>query len=103
MKTLKRYYSDDLREEVLELHDNRTLWKVDNENLQEDEYTFSVECIIDEFKELTGEDLLLCGRSSRHCCVADTKKNQLHFHRYKKIALELEKELIDHLNNYGKE
>ena len=95
---LPRYYSDEVRQNVLELHDNHTFWNI-NKNITDEDLYNATEIILGEFEGLTGENLLLLGRSGRHACLYDTKKNQLHYHRYKKIALELEKILINRLNN----
>lgn len=103
MKTLKRYYSEDTRSELLELHCNHTLWQVKNENLTDDDYIFMVECCVNDFKVMTGTDLILTGRSGRHVCIEDNKRNQLNYWRYKKIAKDLENDLIKWANEFKPE
>jgi len=98
-KTLPRYqeYNGDT---FLELHANHTLWKIDNEELNDDDIYIEVESAIDAFESITGTDVYLLGRSGRHVCVEDNKKNSKRYHYLKKVALELEKDFIYNMNNY---
>ena len=100
---LKRYYSEDQRKTMLELHDNHTLWAIDNENLTMDDYSFMVDTVINQFENMTNTELFLCGRSGRHVCIENNKRNQLNYWKYKKIAEKLEKKLIYTCNNLKSE
>jgi len=100
---LKRYYSEDQRKTMLELNDNHTLWKIVNENLTMDDYSFMLNAVINQFENITKTELFLCGRSGRHVCIEDNKRNQLNYWKYKTIAEKLEHQLIDDCNNLKSE
>lgn len=97
INTLPRYreYNGDT---YLELHANRTLWKIDKD-LNEDELYCELEGAIEMFESITGECLFMLGRSGRHICIADTKKNSKRFQYLRKIALKLEQDFITRLND----
>lgn len=95
-QTLERY------EGYLQLHDHRTMWKLENPTLPDYEadriYNNLVEQACDMFKERTGQVLLLLGRMDRHVCVEDTKENSRRYQWLKKIAIELEDWVITAFN-----
>lgn len=96
----KLYYDGSCsREAMLQLHDEHTLWKVDNELLEDDEaYWFIVDEVLGQFEGETGVPVSLCGRSGRHVCVEDTPMNRLNYHRLRKVALEYEAECVARAN-----
>lgn len=82
----------------IELHSNRTLWKIES-NITNDEYNMLVGVKIHEFEEITGVEVYTLGRSGRHICIDLSAENILRYDELKDIALELEQELIREINN----
>lgn len=100
-KTLPRYR--DYGVEYLELHRNYTMWRLDNENLSEQDseelYTALVLQAIDEFEDKTGVNVYLLGRSGRHVCVYDTIENSKRYNYLKRTAEKLEDLVVKKFNN----
>lgn len=63
-------------------------------------YTQLVDDAGDEFKEQTGVELHLLGRSGRHACVDDTYSNASRFTELQQVQSKLVDELVDKYNNY---
>ena len=99
-KTLPRYKEHIDATEYLQLHDNRTLWKIDNPNLTDEFYIQLVNDAIQAFEDSTEVKLYLLGRSGRHVCIEDTPSNSRQFHWLCKLALKLEKQVIKAANLY---
>lgn len=91
-KTLPRY------EGYLQLHDNYTIWDLDNKKRLDDDYFDLVNLATEEFKDITGIDLHLLGRSGRHVCIEDNINNSKNYKRYQNLALKLEQQVIDRFN-----
>lgn len=70
--SIATYYSEELRENVLELTDRRVMWDITDNML----YEASVRHEINEFEKKYGTPLFCCGRSGRHICVKDTQENR---------------------------
>lgn len=110
MKTkteIPMYYSDELRESVIQLHDNHTFWQIDNEklnNISGLEFESEIQIVIDGLQEFFYDkfktEFYLLGRSGRHCCVNDNDFNRRHYKSMRNYALKLEKMFIEHFNNY---
>ena len=82
----------------LELHDNRTMWKLQREELFGEEFYEAVSRAIQEFELITGVELYCLGRSGRHICVEDTEENRENYEYLKSEALRLEAIMIDQWN-----
>ncbi len=98
LQTLPRYFSQDLRQNVLQLHDHHTVWKLDNDKKTDEDFYSLVESAKIQFEMETGVDLLFEGRSGRHICVDDTPENSRHFQYLQNKALKLEKWVINEFN-----
>lgn len=94
---LPRYYDNGVS--YLELHQNRTCWKLENDKKSDDDYLFLVEEAIKMFKEKTSVEIFLLGRSGRHVCVQDIPENSKRYIKLEKLSLELEKWVIEQFNN----
>ncbi|MCF8008128.1 MAG: hypothetical protein K9K32_00050 [Halanaerobiales bacterium] len=85
----------------LELHDNHTAWQVNP--VSQFFYDYILFEKINEFKEKTGQDIYLLGRSGRHVCIEMNMDNIKNFKKYQKLALKLEQDFINEINKSGKE
>lgn len=100
------YYSD--HRKYIELSDNHTLWNIENNKFPSDdsaadEYNTQVEAAFETFKDETGVDLLALGRSGRHICVELNYANALKYSEFVGKQQELEKTVIDAMNNWEPE
>lgn len=82
----------------LELHSNRTAWKL-NKEIEPFGYDYLVSEKAKQFKKETGVDVLLLGRSGRHVCVEINAETIDRYQELRKKALELEKEFVNEINN----
>ena len=93
IKFYKNIYGDD--KVYIELHDNRTLYKVVIQSNEDAEWY--QHCVLEaarKFKERTGRNIYALGRSARHICVEETDENMKQYRYLKSVALALEKEVI---------
>lgn len=97
-KTLKRYteYNGDT---YLELHDNHTIWELDNSKATDEDFIWLVNDAIDLFKRDTGVQVFLLGRSGRHVCVKDTADNSRRYQYLRNKALQLEEKVVRAFNS----
>lgn len=100
------YYSD--HRKYIELSDNHTLWNIENDKFPSDdsaadEYNAQAEAAFETFKDETGVDLLALGRSGRHICVELNYANALKYSEFVGKQQELEKTVIDAMNNWEPE
>lgn len=95
------YYADGANAWMLELHDEHTLWKVENDSLDDEEYGFIVQGLCEMFQASTGVSVGCYGRSGRHVCMEDTPLNRLNYHRLREYALLLEGECVREANAAG--
>jgi hypothetical protein len=93
---LPLYY--DGGQEYLQLHDNRTLWKVTNKKFTDEDWQILSDSVVERFKNTTRVDLYLLGRSGRHACVENTEENRKQYKSLKRRALTLEKWFIKQAN-----
>ena len=92
----------------IQLGDNHTLFKIENDKFPSDdyaaeEYNNQVEFACEEFEEQTDVKLLLLGRSGRHACVELNYDNALRFEELQKIQAGLEQQVIDNMNSWEPE
>lgn len=88
----------------LQLHDHHTLWDINCENLDWDEYEFIVSQAIRAMEEKHKNlKVYLLGRSGRHVCVEDTPVNRRRYQSLVNTAMEQEQWVIDWFNNKDKE
>ena len=100
-KTLPRYteWNDGT---YLQLHDRHVFWEVEPSDSEEDiqfEIDFLISAKIEEFKETTGVEVFLLGRSGRHVCVEDTPENSRRYRYLERTANRMADELIQDINN----
>ncbi len=90
-------YKDDEFGKVLELNDNHTLWEINSEKFNEEDYYRKVNDAASKFAIATdGVELLFLGRSARHVCVKNTVKNAMHFEEFCRLQQKLEDEVIEY-------
>jgi hypothetical protein len=93
---------------MLELSDKHIWWEIDNEAFMQDPvfddiYYLMVQEELRVFKEETGVEISLLGRSGRHVCIEDTPENRERYYELLDIVTEKIKKFIELVNNYGKE
>lgn len=93
---------------MLELSDKHVMWEFDNRNFTEnsgfdDIYYLMVQEELKVFKEETGVEISLLGRSGRHICIDDTPENRERYYELQNIVTEKIKKFIELVNNYGKD
>lgn len=92
----------------IELSDNHTLWKIDNDKFPSDdyasdEYTTQVQAALEAFKDDTGVEIYCLGRSGRHVCVDLNYQNALNYSELVGKQQELEQSVIDGMNSWEPE
>lgn len=100
------YYYD--YKKYIELSDKHTLWQIANDKFPSDEiaaeeYNDQVEQALEEFKESTGVELLLLGRSGRHACVELNYHNAVNYSELVGKQSELEDKVIKYMNDWEPE
>lgn len=93
---------------MLELSDKQIMWEFNNDDFTQDPkfddiYYLMVQEELRVFKEETGVEISLLGRSGRHICIDDTPKNRKRYYELQNIVTEKIKKFIELVNNYGKE
>ena len=89
---MKLYYSEELRDEVIELSDRHVLWEINN--YDEEEYFLFVNGFITEFEKMFNTHLYLCGRSGRHVCVSNIPENRRRAYIMTRTVKRMQKHLI---------
>ena len=97
----KYYYSEDLHDHLLELHDIPVLQEVDNKLFDFGVYDMLISETLDRFAAQTGVEAYLCGRSGRHVCVDITIDNLIDYTKLQKVAVDLAQWFIDEANDWG--
>lgn len=100
--TNARFYKED-GELYIQLNDNRTLYDIDNDNVDEQLYNDLLEPYFDAFEEDTGVQLYQAGRSGRHIVVKFNLENLENYDSLKSEQEKQEQAFIEEVNNYGKE
>lgn len=83
----------------IELSDNRTMWDINNVNVDEIVYEQYIDIYVDEFTRKTNVEVFLLGRSGRHVCVDDDAYNIINYEYLKDVQYDLEKQFVAELNN----
>lgn len=84
----------------LELSRRHILWEITN-NIDEESYRGFVDEWLDKFKNLTGVEIELLGRSGRHCCIKDTDKNRLNYESLKDQFNSFQDDFVYFINDIG--
>ena len=100
--TNARFYKED-GELYIQLNDNRTLYDIDNDNVDEQLYNELLEPYFDAFEQDTGVQLYQAGRSGRHIVVKFNLENLENYDALKAEQEKQEQAFIEEVNNYGKE
>ena len=82
----------------LELSRRHILWEITN-NIDEEIYLGFVDEWLDKFKNLTGVEIELLGRSGRHCCIKDTDKNRLNYESLKNQFNSFQDDFVSFIND----
>lgn len=93
------YYDDKLRKDMLQLSDERLLWKIENDNFDETKWNLYCQDLVDSFEETYNTEIYLLGRSGRHVCVDNTVENKLRFYDMQKTVEDMQKELVYEFSN----
>lgn len=103
-QTLPRYRPWPGQQAYLELHRNATERELSNPRLDAEQglalYTDLVLWAIYEFEHCANTKVFLLGRSGRHVCVEDTPENSRRYQHLKRLALQIERTVIDDYNGY---
>ena len=93
-------------ENMLELHDNHTFWKLNNEtaeNISTNEFYNVINYLTEKYNNIFNKkfntNLYGLGRSGRHICVENNDFNKRHYKSMKRYALKLEKDFVEDFNN----
>jgi hypothetical protein len=97
-RTLPRYCEYNQNTPYLELHQNRTSWKLDNPAKDDEEFNILVQLAANEFESKTGVTIFFLGRSGRHICIEDTPENSKRYRNLQRLAFKLEQSVIDEFN-----
>ena len=99
---IKTYYSEDLRKDMLELSDDRVLWKL-TAGFDEDTWWMLVESERRRFMVNFGVPVYTVGRSGRHVCVDDNHENRKFYNRMVKYVEDTQRAMIEAWNNGDRE
>jgi hypothetical protein len=91
------YYSEDLGEEMLELSDNHTLWKI-HKDFDMDYYYQMCDYAIADLSSKYNTQFYMLGRSGRHICVENTSQNRRRFKSLVKAVIKKENEIVAFFN-----
>lgn len=86
---------------MLELHDEHTFWKLQNDTIKNVEWYMIEEILKKYFKMFENKfnvKLYNLGRSGRHICVEDNDWNRRHYKSMQNYSLKLEKMFVDEFN-----
>ena len=89
---MKLYYSEDYRNEMIELSDKHVLWNINN--YDEEEYVNIVLAMQNEFCKIYKAHVYLCGRSGRHVCVSNTPENRRRVYNMTRTVERMQRQLI---------
>lgn len=98
----KELVVDNLYNGLIELSDNPTLFFI-KADIDIEEYWKQVGDKLRAFEVMTGTNVYTEGRSSRHICVDNNLMNAYRYEELQTMVNNLEKELIDQINNGGTE
>ena len=89
---MKLYYSEDFRNEMIELSDKHVLWNINN--YEEEEYSRVVCDMQKEFHKIYKAHVYLCGRSGRHVCVSNIPEKRRRVHNMTCTVKRMQRDLI---------
>lgn len=95
---IKTYYSEDYRKDMLELSDERVLWKITG-HFDEEFWSILVASELRRFMVQFGTPVYALGRSGRHICVDDTNVNRKWYRRMAEWVEDAQKELVENWNS----
>lgn len=100
---MEKYYSEEMREEMLELSDMHVLWNCETMESDKDFEVYNFICDMKkaEFEEIYQVEVFLLGRSGRHVCVYDTAKNRMSYANMKRSVNRLQREIIANFSPGG--
>ena len=75
----KQYYSEEFRQNMLEVSDRRMLWEIHSDNFSEEEYYCECNYTRIILSQHYHTEISFCGRSGRHVCVRDTPTNRRNY------------------------
>lgn len=94
------YYSDDYRDELIELSDEHIMWYIKFGKDDTDiDYELFVRDMIEEFFDIYETDLILTGRSGRHVCVKNTPDNRRQLMNMQRTVYRLQNEILMRFND----
>lgn len=91
------YYSEELGEEMLELSDNHTWWRI-NGNVDFDLYCAMCNHSLEDLAKKYNTQFYMLGRSGRHICVDNTPQNRRRFKSLAKAVSKKENEIVSYFN-----
>jgi hypothetical protein len=111
----KIYYSEEFRQDMLELSDNRLWWDIANHNKTNEDVLETHVCSLcllytSILNDHYHTNVCLCGRSGRHVCVDDTTANRRNYAHMVKTVDTMQKLIVwrvigqdmDYFNTYIK-
>lgn len=93
------YYREPSQNHYLQLHANRTMFKLESGIDDMDLYEILLRDAINLFETTTRTKLHFLGRQGRHICVEDTEENRRNYDYLQEIALKLEQDVIKIYND----
>lgn len=105
---MELYYSDEYRDELIELSDEHLLWYAKiSEHHGIEYYNMLVNELCKDFKDIYGTALLIAGRSGRHVCVRNTPDNRRQLMNMQRTVWRMQNQLLQtfddgwRINKYG--
>lgn len=97
---IQRYEKEDIQfyQGNLELSRRHILWEITND-MDEEIYKNFVDEWLDKFNTDNECEILLLGRSARHCCIEDSDQNKLRYHDLKNKFQEFQDSFVEYINN----
>lgn len=89
---MKLYYSEEFRNEMIELSDKHVLWNINN--YEEEEYSRVVCDMQKEFHKIYKAHVYLCGRSGRHVCVSNIPENRRRVYNMARTVERMQRDII---------
>lgn len=76
-----KLYDHDLQEAMLELSDERVMWRIDTKGhpFDESRYRAILDVLVEQFEKTFKTEVFFEGRSGRHVCVKNTKENRKNY------------------------
>jgi hypothetical protein len=94
----KEYYSEEFREDMLEVSDRRMLWEIHSDDFNEDEYYLRCDAARNRLSQHYHTDIVFCGRSGRHVCMRNTPTNRRNYRHIVKAVRREQDEILKMYN-----